>query len=265
MKNTKSGEIMHDQKEYIAVFDSGLGGISVLKELVKLMPRERYLYFGDSANAPYGDRTTEEVRALTLSAAEQLLGRGVKALVVACNTATAAAIGTLREIYPETIIIGIEPAVKVAADRCGSQVGVMATAVTLREEKLNALMEKFPDSHFHPICPQKLVPLIESNATDREIEDYLRPILEPYAGKLDAVVLGCTHYPFAAGVIGKILGSHTQILDGGAGTARETRRRLAEQGLLYEGPGEIQMESSSGDAAFLERGMVLLREEQIEV
>jgi len=256
---------MHDPKEYIAVFDSGLGGISVLRELVKLMPRERYLYFGDSANAPYGNRTTEEVRNLTLSAAEQLLSRGVKALVVACNTATAAAIQLLREKYPETIMIGIEPAVKLAADHNGRQVGVMATAVTLREEKLNSLMERFPNAQFHPICPQELVSLIERGAKDGELEAYLRPVLEPYAGKLDAVVLGCTHYPFAAKVIGKILGDSIPILDGGAGTARETQRRLAACGLLYDGPGEIQMENSSGDPALLKRAMGLLQEEQIEV
>ena len=255
---------MHDSKEYIAVFDSGLGGISVLRELVKWMPRERYLYFGDSANAPYGSRLTEEVRELTLAAAESLLSRGVKALVVACNTATAAAIHLLREKYPETIIIGIEPAVKVAADRKGTQVGVMATAVTLREEKLTLLMERFPESEFHSICPTELVSLIERGAEESEIEAYLRPILEPYTGKLDAVVLGCTHYPFAAKVIGKILGSGTQILDGGAGTARETQRRLAEQGLLYDGPGEVQMENSSSDPRLLARGMALL-EEQTEV
>ena len=125
---------MHTKNEYIAVFDSGLGGISVLKELCKLMPEEQYLYYGDSANAPYGAKSTEEVRALTLDAAEMLLGRGVKALVVACNTATAAAINQLRERYPETIIVGIEPAVKLAADRChGGAIGVMATPVTLRE------------------------------------------------------------------------------------------------------------------------------------
>lgn len=252
---------MHDSKEYIAVFDSGLGGVSVLRELVKLMPRERYLYFGDSANAPYGNRTTEEVRELTLAAAEQLLSRGAKALVVACNTATAAAIELLREKYPDTIIIGIEPAVKVAADHDGRQVGVMATAVTLREEKLNMLMERFQESVFHPICPQSLVSLIECGASEQEMEDYLRPILEPYAGKLDAMVLGCTHYPFAAKTIGRILGEGTQILDGGAGTARETQRRLAEQDLLYDGPGEIQMENSSGDPALLKRGMDLLWEE----
>ena len=129
----------------IAVFDSGVGGISVLKELVKCMPGEQFLYFGDSANAPYGSRTTEEVRELTLKAAEMLFSRGCKALVVACNTATAAAIRDLRRIYPDRIVIGIEPALKVAADRFpAGHVGIMATEVTLREEKLAAQIERFP-------------------------------------------------------------------------------------------------------------------------
>ena len=251
---------MHTKKEYIGVFDSGVGGISVLRELVKLMPNERYLYFGDSANAPYGAKTTAQVRELTMAAAEHLLERGVKALVIACNTATAAAITDLREKYPNEIIIGIEPAVKLAADSCsGGRIGVMATAVTLREEKFNHLLERFPDVQVHPICPTELVSLIEKGASEEEMERYLRPVLEDYVGKLDAVVLGCTHYPFAAKVIGKILGETTRLLDGGEGTARETKRRLVEKDLLFEGPGEVQMENSSADAALLHRAMELLR------
>lgn len=251
---------MPTKKEYIAVFDSGLGGISVLKELCKLMPEEQYLYFGDSANAPYGVKTTEEVRTLTMDAADMLMRRGVKALVVACNTATAAAINDLREKYPEAIIVGIEPAVKLAADRChGGTIGVMATPVTLREEKFNHLLERFSEEQIISISAPELVSLIESGATDAAIAEYLAPILSPYHDKLDAVVLGCTHYPFAAKVIGKLL--NTQILDGGAGTARETKRRLEEAGLLYAGPGEIQMENSSADPALLARAMELLKEE----
>ena len=250
---------MHTKKEYIAVFDSGVGGVSVLRELVKLMPNERYLYFGDSANAPYGAKTTEQVRELTMQAAEKLLERGVKALVIACNTATAAAIIDLREKYPDEIIIGIEPAVKLAADSCGGRIGVMATAVTLREEKFNHLLERFPHVQVYPICPAELVGLIEKGASEAELENYLRPVLAAYVGKLDAVVLGCTHYPFAAAVIGKILGENTRILDGGEGTARETKRRLVEKDLLFDGPGEVQMENSSADAAILRRAMELLR------
>ncbi len=251
---------MHTKKEYIAVFDSGVGGISVLRELVKQMPGERYLYFGDSANAPYGGRTTEQVRQLTMEAAKMLTDRGCKALVVACNTATAAAINQLRQAYPHTIIIGIEPALKVAADRFpGGHIGVMATPVTLREHKFHQQMERFPGVTVHTIPVPALVELVEAGKWDGpEVEQQLRPALEPYTGKLDAVVLGCTHYPFAAKTISKILGENTAVLDGGEGTARETKRRLTEAGLLEEGVGQIQMENSSADPELLTRAMALL-------
>lgn len=251
---------MDKKEEYIAVFDSGVGGISVLRELIACMPNEKYLYFGDSANAPYGAKTTEQVKALTLSAAEMLVSRGIKALVVACNTATAAAINDLRQTYPELIVIGIEPALKVAADRFpGGKIGVMATPVTLREEKFHHQLERFSGVDVQTIGVPALAELIEAgHLDDAAVEDLLRPALAPYAGKLDAVVLGCTHYPFAAKTIRKILGEKTVILDGGEGTARETRRRLEIAGLLYEGPGSLQIENSTGDQRLLELSMSLL-------
>ena len=180
--------------------------------------------------------------------------------MVACNTATAAAISLLRETYPDTIIIGIEPALKVAADRFpGGHIGVMATPVTLREEKFSQQAERFPNIRISTIPVPALVGLIEAgHRDDSQVEDLLRPALADYAGKLDAVVLGCTHYPFAAGAISRILGEKTAVLDGGAGTARETRRRLEEAGLLYDGPGQIQMENSSHDPRMLALCMDLL-------
>ena len=242
---------MHTKEDYIAVFDSGVGGISVLRQLRKAMPREKFLYFGDSANAPYGSRPTQEVRRLTLAAAEKLTSEyPVKALVVACNTATAAAIDVLREKYPGEIIVGIEPALKLAADRhIGGRIGVMATEVTLREEKFDALMHRFDgDCTIHKIPAPGLVQLIESGRGDSpETQAFLRQLLAPYIGKLDALVLGCTHYPFVKHNIQAILGPGTEVLHGGEGTARETRRRLAEKGLLWEGPGEVVIINSSGD------------------
>ena len=237
---------MNAKSDYIAVFDSGVGGISVLRELVRLMPNERYLYFGDSANAPYGSRTTEEVRALTLRAAEALMTRGLKALVIACNTATAAAIKELRSRYPDMIVIGIEPALKVAADRFpNGHIGVMATPVTLREEKFTQQLARFSQVQVSAIPLPGLVELIEAgNATTEATEALLTPHLTPYAGKLDAVVLGCTHYPFAATAISRLLGPNTLLLDGGEGTARETKRRLENAGLLHDGPGEVLIENS---------------------
>lgn len=252
---------MPAKSDSIAVFDSGVGGISVLRELVKLLPNENYLYFGDSANAPYGARTTEDIRSLTLSTAEMLLGRGCKALVVACNTATAAAIDALRQQYPDTVIIGIEPALKVAADRFPTgRIGVMATAVTLREEKFHHQLDRFPGVQVSTIPVTGLVELVEAGLGDTEAaHTLLQPQLAPYSGKLDAVVLGCTHYPFAAKAISQILGPGTVLLDGGEGTARETKRRLEKAALLHDGPGSIQMENSLSDPGILLRAMELLK------
>ena len=253
---------MNCKEDLIAVFDSGVGGISVLRHLLRQLPGERYLYFGDSANAPYGTRSPEEVRALTLQAAEKLTARGLKALVVACNTATAAAIEALRSTYPDLIIIGIEPALKPAAVRFpGGRIGVMATPVTLQEEKFSRLLRKYSGTcRIYPIPAPGLVELIEQGKTDSsETEALLRPLLQPYRGRLDAVVLGCTHYPFAARAMSRLLGPSVVLLDGGAGTARETERRLRSAGLLREGPGELLIENSLADPHILELSRMLIR------
>ena len=251
---------MHKKAEYIAVFDSGVGGISVLKELMELMPGENYLYFGDSANAPYGDRPTSQVRQLTMDAAAMLMERGIKALVVACNTATAAAIKDLRAAYPDTIIIGIEPALKLAYDRYGDgRVGVMATQVTLREEKFSHQLERFPDMQVSLIPAPGLVELIESGKADsEETENLLRLLLSPYVGKLDALVLGCTHYPFVKAAVARILGEGTELLDGSLGTARHTMHRLEEADLLQNSEGSLQIENSANDPALIALAVKLL-------
>ena len=237
---------MNRKHDYIAVFDSGVGGISVLRELRKALPGERFLYFGDSANAPYGTRSHEEVLRLTEAAVQRLLPRGLKALVIACNTATAAAINELRALHPDLIIIGIEPAVKLAASRCpGGPIGVMATQVTLQEERFEDLLCRVGAPEVIRIPAPGLVELVEQGkGNSREAEDLLRPILEPLRGKLPVLVLGCTHYPFAAQAIARILGPETQLLDGSEGTARETRRRLEAAGLLSDGEGGVILEDS---------------------
>ncbi len=245
--------------DFIAVFDSGVGGISVLRQLVKVMPGERFLYFGDSANAPYGVRTPAEVQKLTLAAAEHLMKAGIKALVVACNTATALAIDTLRATYPELIIVGIEPAVKMAADRYpGGTVGVMATPATTDSRRLHDLEGRNSGCSFIPLPAPGLVELVERGKADSlESEALLRPLLEPWKGKIDALVLGCTHYPFAQKAISRILGD-TPLLDGGEGTARETRRRLEQAGLLQNGAQEIVIGCSAGGGEMLARMEELL-------
>ena len=250
----KAGDTMTITKnDSIAVFDSGVGGFSVLRHLQRLLPHEHYVYLGDCANAPYGCRTTEEVRALTLAAAEKLVQENhIKALVVACNTATSAAISALRQTYPELIIIGIEPALKLAADHFpGGRIGVMATEVTLREEKFDALMHRFHSGcTVEKIPAPGLVELIEAGKLHApETLALLTQILSPYLGKLDALVLGCTHYPFVAQAISQVLGQEVALLDGGEGTARETRRRLAQAGLLLDSPteGHTILHNSAGD------------------
>lgn len=253
---------MHRKDEYIAVFDSGVGGISVLRELISIMPNERYLYFGDSANAPYGTRPTQEVQQLCQSVVQQLLPRGIKALVIACNTATAAAISLLRQTYPDLIIVGIEPALKLAASRHpGGTVGVMATPVTLREEKYRQLAARCQDLCQIVTLPAPgLADLVEAGkANSEESEALLQALLGPWIGKLDALVLGCTHYPMAAPTIQRVLGYTTELVDGGEGTARETKHRLEEADLLHSGTGEIQIESSARDPSMVRRSWELLR------
>ena len=239
---------MNRKEDYIGVFDSGVGGISVLRHLHKLLPNERFLYYGDSANAPYGRRTTADVQQLTLAAAEKMMQYGLKALVVACNTATAAAIHELRQKYPDLIVIGIEPALKPAADQFpGGRIGVMATEVTLREEKFDKLLHRYETSaEIYKIGAPGLVELVESGKGDSgEADALLFEILRPYVGKLDALVLGCTHYPLVVKAIRRVLGPRVVLLDGGEGTARETKRRLENAGLLGDGPGQILWQNSA--------------------
>ncbi len=254
--------------DYIAVFDSGVGGVSVLRHLKQRMPCERYIYYGDCANAPYGKRSTEQVRQLTLAAVEKILAQyPVKALVVACNTATSAAIGHLRTLYPELIVIGIEPALKLAADRFpGGQIGVMATDVTLREEKFDLLLQRWgANSRVDKISAPGLVELVEQGQEDSAAAfELLEPILAPYRGKLDALVLGCTHYPFAAAVIHKILGPDTALLDGGDGTARETLHRLKRADLLAKpGDGGVIFKTSGDEESFAALAQRLLNTREV--
>ena len=262
MVGKKVGESMYTRNDCIAVFDSGVGGVSVLRQLRKLMPQENYVYFGDSANAPYGSRSTEEVRQLTLAAAKKLITEyPVKALVIACNTATAAAIKVLRETYPDLIVVGIEPALKLAADHFpGGNLGVLATEVTLREEKFDKLRSRFAEQcTVYKIPAPGVARLIEAGKNDSpEMIALLKELLNPYVGKLDALVLGCTHYPFVARNIASILGPETQLLHGGKGTARETKRRLEEADLLNEGEGSITIINSSSDPKMLKLSHALL-------
>lgn len=241
---------MDKMQRPIGVFDSGVGGISVLRELVALMPNENYIFYGDSKNAPYGTKSLEEVQQLTCRVAEYMLEQGAKALVVACNTATSAAIQILRDKYPDMPVIGIEPALKPAVlAKENPRVLVMATPMTLREEKFRLLMEKFESkAKILPLPCPGLVEFVERGELESaELEAFLRKLFAEYQEHpVDCVVLGCTHYPFVKEMIRKVLGEQVQLFDGGAGTARETQRRLAECGLLNTSKqrGYVTLQSS---------------------
>ena len=250
----------------IAVLDSGVGGISVLRELVRLMPHENFVYYGDSKNAPYGEKTPQEVLDITRANLNMLRARGIKALVLACNTATGVAARTLREENGGFILVGIEPAIKPAlllGDR--PRVLVMATPLTLKQQKFCALMEQFSDREdIIPLPCSGLAELIEAGELEGEkLENYLKKLFAPHLGeKIDAVVLGCTHYPHIKAEIAKQLPKGVVTLDGSKGTARETARRLRSAGLLRErGEGRVEIENSLGDEKLLALSWQLLTRE----
>lgn len=247
----------------VGFFDSGLGGISVLRETVKLLPQEDYLYYGDSLHAPYGVKTVEEVESLVAASAAHLLARGVKAIVVACNTATSAAIRFLRSAYPELPVIGTEPAVKPAAERHpGGRILVLATPMTVKEEKFLRLRARYEQQAQIIAVPcGGLMEFVERGELQGpEVEAYLLDRLEPYLKvPVDAVVLGCTHYPFLRGAIRRIVGRRPEIIDGSRGIAQQLGRKLAERGLLREKdtPGQIVFENSLDSPEILARSRAL--------
>ena len=222
----------------IAVFDSGVGGISVLREMVRLMPNEDFIYYGDSAHAPYGTKPLDEVRSLTISHVKNFLAEGDKAIAIACNTATSAALGTLREMYPDLPLVGIEPALKPAAlykDR--GTVLVMATPMTIREEKFKRLLARFSGNcNVIPMPCPGLMEFVESGHFEsKEVKDFLDQLLYDYKdNKVDTAVLGCTHYPFVQPIIQEVLGDKVVIFDGAYGTAKELKRRIEEAHLARQ-------------------------------
>lgn len=224
----------------IGVFDSGVGGISVLAQLIKTLPNESFIYLGDCLNAPYGTKDVLEARRLTLEAVDFLVKKGIKALVVACNTATSAAIVQLREKL-DMPVIGMEPALKPAVERGGpGSIVVMATPMTLKEQKFQRLMEKYKDrADIVPLPCPGLVELIEEGKLEgEELFNLLEELVSSLGDrKISSVVLGCTHYPLIRDQIQKVYGEQVQIIDGNEGTARHLKRVLEQEGLAVP-PGE---------------------------
>jgi len=223
---------------YIAFFDSGMGGVSVLAAAKKMLPEEDFIYLGDVANAPYGDKSTEEVRAMVLESLNILHPWGLKALVVACNTATSVSIIQLRERL-QIPVLGMEPALKPAVrDSIGSVV-VLGTSLTLKEEKFHNLMEKMGTAkEIIPLSCPGLVELIEKDPQMPEIGEYLRNILLPYRENMGGIVLGCTHYVFLRPWL-KTLLPEVQVFDGNEGVCRQLQKILTTQELLGGGTGQI--------------------------
>jgi len=245
----------------VGIFDSGLGGMSVLRAIHALLPHEALLYVADSRYAPYGERDDAYVIARALALGEWLCAQGAKALVVACNTATVQTIQLLRtHLAPRGIaVVGVEPGIKPAALSSPRRVaGVLATASTLHSARFQALLAQHGgDCRFVCVAGNGLVEAIEQGDTGSPqllalLESYLAQIL---AAGADTLVLGCTHYPFLAEAIGRLAGERLTLIDTGAAIARQLRRQLAAQGLLAQAPGggaHVRL-CSTGDPAALRR------------
>ena len=241
---------MADRFSPIGVFDSGVGGIGTLAALRRELPEEKFLFYGDTANAPYGTKSRDEVMGCINRIMEHLLAQDVKAVVIACNTATAVAAAELRARY-DLPIIGIEPALKPASEmRKDGSILVLATPMTLKLEKFRALYARYGEGAIPLPCPG-LMELVEREAND-EARRYLLELFSPYdLTKVDAVVLGCTHYVFLRPLLKEILPAGVSVLDGNEGTARQLRRVLTAKELLSDGPGSVTLETSGNPALVL--------------
>ena len=249
----------------IGFMDSGLGGISVLKEAVKLMPNEDFIYYGDSKNAPYGTKDPEIIRQLTFSVVEKLLKYNIKGLAIACNTATSAAVKQLRVMYPSLPLVGIEPAIKPAVcNNRGGSVIVMATPMTIKQEKFNNLLAMYENqAKIIPVACDGLMEFVEKGDLEGEFlagyfEEYIGPHL---SDDVETIVLGCTHYPFLRPYLKKYLkGRSVDIIDGSYGTAKELKRRIEEKGLLKteKCKGKIIFKNSSEDKKMIDLSWKLL-------
>jgi len=231
----------------IGVMDSGVGGLSVLKHLTRQLPHEHFIYFADSAHAPYGNKTATEIQQRCKIVADTLIAQGAKALVVACNTATAAAIGSMRQHYTLPII-GMEPAVKPAAAASKNGIiGVLATTGTLQSAQFAALLEHYGQNV--QVVTQACVGLVEcieqgqldAPQTQALLQQYCQPLM---AAGADTIVLGCTHYPFVRQYIQDIVGSNVTLIDTGAAVAKRLQQVLEQQQMLNAA-------TEAGDYVFL--------------
>lgn len=229
----------------IGVFDSGLGGLSVLRAIRQQIPSQPVIYIGDQYHVPYGQRSLEEVRRFSTAVTQFLLARGAKLIVVACNTASAAALHSLREEFPTVPFVGMEPAVKPAAEQTLSGVvGVLATYATFQGALYNSLVERFANgvTVLQDPCIGLVSEIEKGNLYGPETMTILKKALEPMLAKgIDTVVLGCTHYPFVIPAIKEIVGPEVRVIDPAPAVARQTRHLLEEHGLLVDGEERVPM------------------------
>ena len=240
----------------IGIFDSGSGGLSVLREILKILPEEKYFYYADNAFCPYGEKTPEFIQSRGREITDFLLGKGADIIVVACNTATAAAIATLRKEYPVKFI-GMEPAVKPAALSSESGViGVLATAGTLKGSKYLTTKGLYEDNvKIVEHVGKGFVELVESGEldgpqTEKVVRESLQPLLDEGA---DRIVLGCTHYPFLREVIQRIAGPSVQVIDPAPAVARHLKDVMIEEALIKKDGGpalpDITLAASGDDSS----------------
>jgi glutamate racemase len=254
----------------IGVFDSGVGGISVLRAIREQMPEEPVIYFGDQGHVPYGSRSLEQIQNFSEAITRFLLAQGAKIIVVACNTASAAALKYLREKFPDVPFVGMEPAVKPAAEHTQTgKVGVLATPATFQGALYASVVERFANGVelLQDTCPGLVQQIeqgnLESEETRRILEEALRPMLEK---NIDTVVLGCTHYPFVIPLIQQIVGNDVRVIDPAPAVAKQVQRLLEARGMRSESAsqGDLKL-CTSGDADELESMLPVLLGKRCEV
>jgi len=260
---------MHNQNastQPIGIFDSGVGGLSVLRAIRRELPAETLLYLGDQAHVPYGSRPRDQIREFAFGITRFLLDREAKLIVVACNTASAVALHDLRLAFPEVPFVGMEPAVKPAAETTHTgKVGVLATPTTFAGELYASVVERFAKDVqiFQSTCPGLVEQIELGDLTGPQTRQILEEALQPMLAEgIDTVVMGCTHYPFVIPLIETITGPDVRTIDPAPAIARQTRRLLAERGLLNpKGESGKQRFFTSGNLmAFQELLPILLDE-----
>ncbi|MBQ9018833.1 MAG: glutamate racemase [Bacilli bacterium] len=243
----------------IGIFDSGLGGLSILKELVKLLPNEDYLFYEDSINNPYGEKSDEELLEITSKIVDYLLKENCKIIVIACNTATTSCIEKLRNKYPNTIFVGTVPAIKVAYDNNYKNTIILSTTYTRNSKRVNELISEYHNTfqNIINISGENLANLIEENKMD-EVNNLLERLLTPYKN-CDSVVLGCTHYSLIKDEIKRVLPNAT-LIDGNIGVAKEVKHQLEINSSISnsKNSGEITFINTK-DSKLIERSFELLR------